>query len=313
LKPLKEEGEDEMKAALNTLRMSQMRTLAVALLMSLAVNPLTYGYTFSDYTWIEYNGHLYARTLDYSDWTTAQMWAQEVSGHLVVIDDAAENAWLAETFKGLGLRTQSANSINSLVWIGLQCIGPDVTNLADWQWVTGQPLTYSAPWYGGIPQTPPVDGHHAYLHTNTHWQAQTWWNSGPIDWVYEYNLYGVIEIDSLNPSICVNINIDPDTLNLNSKGKWVTCYIELPQEYDVADIDVDSVLLEGLLEVQRSDIRDGVLMVKFDREDLAAYLDAVLGVVPPAEAELVVMGNLTDGTPFEGRDTIRVIDEGGGK
>jgi len=109
------------------------------------------------------------------------------------------------------------------------------------------------------------------------------------------------------------LNIDPDTLNLNSQGKWVTCYVELPEGHEATDIDVDSVSLEGLLEVQQSDIQDGVLMVKFDREDLAAYLDLVLGVVPPVAVELVVTGNLTDGTPFEGSDTIRVIDEGGGK
>jgi len=114
-------------------------------------------------------------------------------------------------------------------------------------------------------------------------------------------------------TIDATVNIDPDTLNLNSKGKWVTCYIELPEGHEVSDIDVDSVSLEGLLEVQQSDIQDGMLMVKFDREDLAAYLEVVLGVVPPVDVELMVTGNLTDGTPFEGRDTIRVIDKGGGK
>ncbi len=113
-------------------------------------------------------------------------------------------------------------------------------------------------------------------------------------------------------TIDATVDIDPDTLNLDSKGKWVTCYIDLPDEYEVSDIDAESILLEGLLDVQRSDIQDGVLVVKFDREDLAAYIDVVLGVVPPVEVELVVMGTLTDGTPFEGRDTIRVIDEGGG-
>ena len=28
---------------------------------------------------------------------------------------------------------------------------------------------------------------------------------------------------------------DPDTLNLESKGKWFTCYIELPEGYDTGD------------------------------------------------------------------------------
>jgi hypothetical protein len=134
------------------------------------------------------------------------------------------------------------------------------------------------------------------------WNAR--WDLMLTDWV-EVSQIASVTIDA-------TVSIDPDTLNLNSKGKWVTCYVELPEGYEASDIDVDSVSLEGLLEVQQSDIQDGVLMVKFDREDLAAYLE-VLGVVPPVEVELVVMGKLTDGTPFEGRDTIGVIDEGGGK
>jgi hypothetical protein len=106
------------------------------------------------------------------------------------------------------------------------------------------------------------------------------------------------------------IDINPDTLNLRSKGKWITCYIEWPEEYDVADIDVGSILLEGLLEVQHSDVQDDVLMVEFDRQDVIAYIELVLGIEPPADVTLMVTGELNDGTPFEGSDTIRVIDEG---
>jgi len=106
------------------------------------------------------------------------------------------------------------------------------------------------------------------------------------------------------------IDIDPDTLNLTSKGNWITCYIELPEEYDVADIDVDTVLLESLLEVQHSDIQDDVLMVKFDRQDVINYIEFVLGIIPPDDVTLTVTGKLTDGTSFEGSDTIEVISKG---
>ena len=30
----------------------------------------------------------------------------------------------------------------------------------------------------------------------------------------------------------------PDTLNLKDRGRWVTAYVELPQGYDVDDIDL---------------------------------------------------------------------------
>jgi hypothetical protein len=41
------------------------------------------------------------------------------------------------------------------------------------------------------------------------------------------------------------INIVPGTLNLKSKGKWISCYISLPDGYDVGDIKPNSVVLEG--------------------------------------------------------------------
>jgi hypothetical protein len=99
-----------------------------------------------------------------------------------------------------------------------------------------------------------------------------------------------------------SVNVDPDTLNVKSKGKWVTCYIQLPEGYDVSDIDVGSILLEQTLAVQRSEIQDDVLMVKFDRQALIAYLDGMRG-----DVTLTVTGQLSDGTLLEGADTIRVI------
>ena len=107
-----------------------------------------------------------------------------------------------------------------------------------------------------------------------------------------------------------NINFDPDTLNIKSKGRVVTVYIELPVGYDVNEIDISSITLNGAIQVlnrptevgdQDSDsIPD--LMVKFDRSDVQDVLD------PGDEVEVTVSGQLTDGTSFEGTDTIRVIE-----
>lgn len=120
--------------------------------------------------------------------------------------------------------------------------------------------------------------------------------------------------------IAAIINIDPDTLNLKSKGKWITCYIELPEGYDVAEIDGSTVMLEGTIpaymgkegwakpEANESNIvdsdGDGILerMVKFDR---AAVID-LLKPVPHSDVTLTVTGKVA-GIPFEGSDTIKVI------
>jgi len=75
------------------------------------------------------------------------------------------------------------------------------------------------------------------------------------------------------------IDFDPDTLNLESKGKWVTVNIELPEGYNVGDIDVSTIeLFESdtsiPAELHPTEIGDydddGIpdLMVKFDRSSV---------------------------------------------
>lgn len=114
------------------------------------------------------------------------------------------------------------------------------------------------------------------------------------------------------PAIEATIDFNPDTLNLKSKGKVVTVYIELPEGYDVEEIDISTVMLNGIVPAlaHPTDVgdydSDGVpdLMVKFDRSDVQDVLE------PGNEVEVTVSGQLTDGTSFEGADTIRVIAKG---
>jgi hypothetical protein len=53
-----------------------------------------------------------------------------------------------------------------------------------------------------------------------------------------------------SPVIAATIDINPGTLNLRSKGKWITCHIELPEGYDVSDIDVSTVMLDGEIQAE---------------------------------------------------------------
>jgi hypothetical protein len=100
------------------------------------------------------------------------------------------------------------------------------------------------------------------------------------------------------------IDIDPDTLNLDSKGRWITCYIRLVR-YDVNDIDISTVMLENVIPAEWGDIQNGTLMVKFDRSEVEDYIG-----VPQESIELTVSWELMDGTMFEGSDAIKVIDPG---
>jgi hypothetical protein len=101
------------------------------------------------------------------------------------------------------------------------------------------------------------------------------------------------------------IDIDPDTLNLKSKGRWITCYITLNDPYDVNDIDISTIIIENTIPAEWGDVQNDTLMVKFDRSEVEDYIG-----VPQESIELTITGELMDGTPFEGSDTIRVIDPG---
>ena len=104
------------------------------------------------------------------------------------------------------------------------------------------------------------------------------------------------------------VEIEPHTLNLKGKGKWLTCHIWLPEDYNVADIDPNSVLLEDEIQPEWLwfDEEEQVVMAKFSRSEVQELL--IVG-----EVELTVTGQLINGTHFEGTDTIKVIDKGRGR
>ncbi|MGB2863557.1 MAG: hypothetical protein WBC05_09560 [Sedimentisphaerales bacterium] len=125
-------------------------------------------------------------------------------------------------------------------------------------------------------------------------------------WVRIQHQAGAATIVPSPPAVEATVDIDSDTLNLKSKGLWITCYIELPEGYSVEDIDIDTVALKnGDFEVggEYGEFQTGKLMVKFPRAEVQDILE-------PGQVELTVTGELIDGTPFEGSDTITVIEEG---
>ena len=131
-----------------------------------------------------------------------------------------------------------------------------------------------------------------------------------------------IKVYYLKTPLVVNATIDihPQSLNLRSKGRWITAYIELPKGYNVDDINVSSIMLNETIpaELRPTAIGDydndtiPDLMVKFDRAEVISYILANANMTELIEKRfitvtLTITGKLYDGTPFQGSDTIRII------
>jgi len=125
-----------------------------------------------------------------------------------------------------------------------------------------------------------------------------------------------------SPVIFATTDVNPDALNLKSKGKWITAYVQLPEEYNPEDIDASTILLNETIQpvldpkydfVTNSSEYivdhngDGILerMVKFNRTEVASWICNILGI-QYGNVTLAITGE-ADGTSFEGTDTVKVL------
>jgi signal peptidase len=121
------------------------------------------------------------------------------------------------------------------------------------------------------------------------------------EWATGFFRAGIWEVGAL-------VDIKPDTLNLDSKGEYVTVYAVVDTEYNEKDIIIGSVMLDGVIQAEWGEVQeDGRLMVKFDRASVIAHLE---GYKDGEEATLTVSGKFNDGVRFSGTDTIVVIKGG---
>jgi YVTN family beta-propeller protein len=105
------------------------------------------------------------------------------------------------------------------------------------------------------------------------------------------------------------VEVNPSTLNLGSRGRYVTGIVELPAGVFVENIDLSTVKLNDLIppEIDKSEFIDrnqdsiNELSLKFDRK-------AVQEALPQGDYVPVwINGLMNDGRSFAGDDTIRTI------
>lgn len=84
------------------------------------------------------SGHDYFLTSQ-SNWTDAEALAVSMGGHLASISDAAENAWICNTFSTFG-------GTNRQLWIGLN----DLDSPGQFRWSSGEPVAFTN-WSPGEP------------------------------------------------------------------------------------------------------------------------------------------------------------------
>ncbi|MBX2862601.1 MAG: DUF4347 domain-containing protein [Leptolyngbyaceae cyanobacterium MAG.088] len=122
-----------------------------------------------------YNGNTYQLTSGAKTWDEAQAEAESLGGNLVTINDAAEEAWLRQTF-----------SSAERLWIGLN----DKASEGQFEWVSGEAVTYLN-WAPAEPND--YNGNEDMAALN--WNSQGQWN----DWFPTTQVRGIIEIEGADP------------------------------------------------------------------------------------------------------------------
>jgi hypothetical protein len=128
------------------------------------------------------------------------------------------------------------------------------------------------------------------------------------------------DVSLIEIGVSAHVDVDPQTLNLRSQGKWITAYVELPSDYDIASVNVSTIMLNETIpaEPKHRAIEDydsdnvKELMLKFDRDDLISYILANTNMATLSKdrfmtTTLTITGNLKNGKLFQGSDTIKIV------
>src|SRR5262245_20248589 len=143
------------------------------------------------------NGHVYY-LLTQATWTQSENEAITLGGHLVTINDQAENDWVYDTFSQF-------DGIPRALWLGFN----DRLEEGKFVWASGEISSYTQ-WSQGQPDNggdagPPEHFTHMWFPGfNPGYVTDRFWNDLPdLDSVHEYPVCGVVEIDAENAVLSI--------------------------------------------------------------------------------------------------------------
>ncbi len=157
---------------------------------------------FAGWAWTVYNGHSYALTNSFGNWTQSESEAVAAGGHLATVNDYNETMWLADFIKDCYPRGAINKPFNSnIAWIGYNLLD------SNWVWVSGESSSYTnySPlwsWDGNEPYT--------YLHGVNTEVPGTWRHDIQHNDMYWMQPRGIIEVAGIVP--------EPSSLVLMSLG-----------------------------------------------------------------------------------------------
>ncbi|MEM2105766.1 MAG: DUF4114 domain-containing protein [Candidatus Bathyarchaeia archaeon] len=113
----------------------------------------------------------------------------------------------------------------------------------------------------------------------------------------------------------VSVRYCPRTLNLKSKGRWITAIVKLPKEYVAVNVNFSSILLNGTVRAEKWHFCkcSRVIVLKFNRTAVIELIKESLENTrckKSVEVYLTLTGKFLDGMPFQGTGKIRVIHFG---
>ncbi len=156
--------------------------------------------------------------------------------------------------------------------------------------------------------------------------TQTIYLTGLSDGTYQIDYYSIDYLNNTEPTntatavlvnppavVTATIDIQLQTLNVRSVGVWITAYTELPEGYNVVDINISSVTLNSTIPIDTEAPtaigdydEDGVaeLMVKFNRTQVVEYM--LSEGIEFGNVTLTLTGKLCDDTPFEASSIMKI-------